>query len=189
MALTILIYGISEAATLYIHYTSALRGWLVWSLHRTEENACTRPGMDAVCTAAVHNTFVCFFKSSLLLFWYEQNSSSQGFVIVVVFLLLLFSFVCSFLVVLSKLCNALLCNVRINWKYTAYSHFGVGDGLTVLQIWGATRPHLASFVSVISSSSLLPTPSELWQSPLSSMGISDWIGDFPKTDNTKYSLC
>lgn len=161
----ILTYGISEAATLYTHYTVALRGWLAWRLHRTEENVCTWPGMNAICTAAVHNIF--FFKSSLLLFWYEQNSSSQGFVIVV--FLLLFSFVCSFLVALSKVCNAFLCYVRINGKYTAYSHFGVGDGLTLLQIWGATRPHLASFVAVVSKAGLLPTPSESWQSPLSSM--------------------
>lgn len=49
---------------------------------------------------------------------------------------------------LSKVCNVLLFNVRINWKYTTHGHFAVGDGLTTT-FMGATSPHLVSFVVVV----------------------------------------
>lgn len=36
-------------------------------------------------------------------------------------------------------CKALLCIVRINWKYTNSGHWGLGDGFTILLcVWGAT---------------------------------------------------
>lgn len=145
MALAILTYSVSEPATVYIHYTSVLCRWLVRNLHCIEEIVYIWP--IAICTVAMYK------KLWITIVLVRTRFIIPGFcycwflvVIVVLFFFFCYCFPLFISCYFKSGCNLLLCSIRINWKYTTYGHFTVGDGLiTLLHLWGAASSHLDFF--------------------------------------------
>lgn len=108
MALAILIYGVSEQATVYIHYTLVPGRWLLRrNLHCIGELVWKGPGTGALCTVAVHKQIL---RVPNYYFWCGLNSSSQGFIVVeffVVVVVILYVYLLLFQVMLK--CLSLEC--------------------------------------------------------------------------------
>lgn len=107
------IYGVSEPATAYIHYTRVVCQWLLrGDLTLQWREYVDRPGRDVICPVAVGKQYFrvpnCIFGTNKI--------HPDG-----IFLLLLSDFL-----LLSEIVNIFLCIVRINWKCTIHSQFEEG---------------------------------------------------------------